>query len=345
MLDEPRARQSIDMTKPVSQVRPASNHSAQLECWEARTMPTVLVVDDSAVDRRLAGTLLSRGTMLTVESAENGAAALARMRHCEPDLVVTDLQMPELDGLGLIKAVRVRHPRVPVVLMTAHGSEDLAVEALEAGAASYVPKSQLADKLLDTVEQVLAKSRVDRSYDRLTDCLEWAEFALDLDNDSSLIDPLIDVVQKLVEKSRLCDATGRVRIGIALEEALLNALYRGNLELGFEQMQEDRANLLQGLSVGLAEQRRIEPPYRDRKIHVQVRISPHEARFTVRDEGPGFDVVPIADSDDPSALARRGGRGLVLMRTFMDEVTYNDCGNEVIMVKRKDTSETNSTAA
>jgi anti-sigma regulatory factor (Ser/Thr protein kinase) len=59
-------------------------------------------------------------------------------------------------------------------------------------------------------------------------------------------------------------------------------------------------------------------------------------RIVVRDEGSGFDVVPVADSDDPAALAREGGRGLVLMRTFMDEVTYNDTGNEVAMVKRKE---------
>ncbi|HET6878866.1 MAG TPA: response regulator [Pirellulales bacterium] len=299
-------------------------------------MPSVLVVDDSPIDLRLATRLLSKGTTINVETAENGRAALEAMRHSQPDLVVTDLQMPELDGLELIRRIRNEHPHVPVVLMTAHGSEDLAVEALEAGAASYVPKLALPNKLLDTVEQVLAVSRADHNLDRLAQCLEHAEFALALENDSSLIDPLVDIVQRLVERVQLCDATGRVRIGIALEEALLNALYRGNLELSFEQMQEDRANLLQGLSLGLAEQRRNEPPYAGRKIFVKVQISPDELKLLVRDEGPGFDVAPVADADDPTTLGREGGRGLILMRTFMDEVTYNDLGNEVLMVKRRE---------
>jgi CheY-like chemotaxis protein len=299
-------------------------------------MPSVLVVDDSAVDRRLVSLLLSRGTTLAVETANNGLAALECMKRCEPDLVVTDLQMPEMDGLELIRRVRMQHASVPVVLMTAHGSEDLAVEALEAGAASYVPKAALPEKLLDTVEQVLSISRADRNFDRLAQCVTSAEFAVQLANDAELIDPLVDVVQRLVDKVQLCDATARVRIGIALEEALLNALYRGNLELSFEQMQEDRANLLQGLSMGLAEQRRTQPPYCDRKIFVKVHVSPEELHLLVRDEGPGFDVVPVADADDPSALAREGGRGLVLMRTFMDDVTYNDTGNEVAMIKRKE---------
>jgi CheY-like chemotaxis protein len=299
-------------------------------------MPSVLVVDDSAVDRRLVSLLLSRGTTLAVETANNGLEALEHMKRCEPDLVVTDLQMPEMDGLELIRRVRMQHACVPVVLMTAHGSEDLAVEALEAGAASYVPKAALPEKLLDTVEQVLSISRADRNFDRLAQCVTSAEFAVQLANDAELIDPLVDVVQRLVDKVQLCDATARVRIGIALEEALLNALYRGNLELSFEQMQEDRANLLQGLSMGLAEQRRTQPPYSERKIFVKVRVSPDELHLMVRDEGPGFDVVPVADADDPSALAREGGRGLVLMRTFMDDVTYNDTGNEVVMIKRKE---------
>lgn len=299
-------------------------------------MPTVLVVDDSAVDRRLVSLLLSRGTTLAVETAQHGQAAMEYMNRCEPDLVLTDLQMPEMDGLELIRRVRMQHPRVPVVLMTAHGSEDLAVEALEFGAASYVPKAALPEKLLDTVEQVLSVSRADRNFDRLAQCVTSAEFSVELDNDAELIDPLVDVVQRLVDKVQLCDTTARVRIGIALEEALLNALYRGNLELSFEQMQEDRANLLQGLSMGLAEQRRTQPPYSERKIHVKVHVSPEELQLLVRDEGPGFDVAPVADADDPSALAREGGRGLVLMRTFMDEVTYNDTGNEVAMIKRKE---------
>ncbi len=67
------------------------------------------------------------------------------------DLVITDLMMPETNGLELVAAVRQLYPQVPVILMTAYGNESIAVEALERGAASYVPKSQQADRLSDTV--------------------------------------------------------------------------------------------------------------------------------------------------------------------------------------------------
>ncbi len=301
-------------------------------------MAKILVVDDSAVDRTLVAGLLSRDSSLSIEAVENGTQALERMQSAPADVIVTDLQMPELDGLGLIKAIRVHHPNVPVILMTAHGSEALAVEALEAGAAHYVPKAQLAEKLADTVEQVLALMRADRSFEQLAECLTLAEFTFLLDNNAALVDPLVDAVQRLVSVTHLCDPTTRLRVGIALEEALLNAIYRGNLQLGFEELQEDRVRLVSGNGVSVVEERRRQAPYRDRKTLVRIAVTPQEIRFTVRDEGPGFDVLPLAKADDPSAVVREGGRGLVLIRTFMDEVSYNPTGNEVTMIKRRTAS-------
>ncbi len=122
-------------------------------------MPTVLIVDDSLIDRELAGGLLSREGHWKIDFAGDGAEALARVEESLPDIVVTDLQMPNTNGLELTAAMRKRFPHVPVILVTAHGSESLAIEALNQGAASYVPKSQLADKLCGVVEQMLAMSR------------------------------------------------------------------------------------------------------------------------------------------------------------------------------------------
>ena len=63
-------------------------------------------------------------------------------------------------------------------------------------------------------------------------------------------------------------------------------------------------------------------------------LSRSQAVFVIRDDGPGFDPSTLPDPTDPEYLERPHGRGLMLMRTFMDEVTYNAAGNEVRMVKR-----------
>src|SRR5438034_6154596 len=171
-------------------------------------MATVLVVDDSAVDRRFVGGILSRDGRFKVEFAEDGSQALARMREAPPEVIVTDLQMPNRNGLELVAAVRMHHPGVPIILMTGHGSEDLAVEALHRGAANYVPKPQIGERLMESVEEALSLSRADRTYDRLIGCLERCEFEFELESDPTLIDPLVDLVQQVVAGMKLSDPTG-----------------------------------------------------------------------------------------------------------------------------------------
>ncbi len=297
-------------------------------------MVKVLVVDDLATERCLVGGILESDSIVNVEYAVNGADALDKIRKAEPNLVVTDLQMPEMDGLELVDALRRERPHLPVILITAHGSEALAIEALERGAASYVPKTHLTSKLLDTVEQVLSLPRSELDYEPLVPCLRDTEFHFALGNDRALIDPLVNLAKNVLHDVQICDANGCLRVGVALEEALLNAMYRGNLELGFDQMRRVKEDVLLGKGLGLVNQRRLQAPFKDRQVFVHFRATPNEARFTIRDEGPGFDVQSVLEPGDPSELNQESGRGLVLIRTFMDEVFYNETGNEITLVIR-----------
>jgi CheY-like chemotaxis protein len=302
-------------------------------------VPTVLVVDDAAVDRRMAGGLLEKSPDLAVRYAENGSDALRQMHDSPPDVVVTDLLMPEMDGLELVTRIRMQYPNVPVILMTAIGGETLSIKALKQGAASYVPKSQLGNRLRATVEEVLSLASVTKTYARLMECQTRIEFGYSLDNNVALIDALVDLVKQIVAGMRLCDHTGRFRVGVAVREALLNALYRGNLEINVAEMQQSRANVLDEEQMKFVEQRQSKPPFRDRKIFVDARVLSHEARFVIRDEGLGFDYASALRSRDLKSLDSLDaldGRGLVLIHSFMDEVTYNDSGNEITMIKRRE---------
>lgn len=304
-------------------------------------MTTVLVVDDSAIDRRLVGGLLRKASDWEIEYAADGAEALEESENSLPDLIVTDLHMPRMDGLELVRAMRERHPEVPVILMTAYGSEAFAVEALEQGAASYVPKSQLADKLCETVREILARASAHRSYEELLSRLNRSEFTffVELGNDASLIDPMVDLVQQTVARARLSDSSGQLRIGVALREALLNALLHGNLEIPLEHMDDAREHLLRQRDLPIRSEKSAQKALDDRRIFVNVRISTEEARFVIRDEGPGFDVSAVPSSWEPGGLEQQGSRSLSLIRAFMDEVIYNEAGNEVTLVKRRDQAE------
>lgn len=293
-------------------------------------MPTILVVDDSDVDRKIVGGLLRKQEDLVVEFANNGAEALKQLERSTFELVVTDLIMPELNGLELVKKVKEDYPMVPIILMTSKGNEQIAVEALQSGAASYSPKSSLAKTLLDTVNTVLSVSHQEKNQARLIRCLTQSHVQLKLENDSSLIPPLIGFLQDDATRLGACDEADRVRVGVALDEALVNALYHGNLELSSDLRDADQAKYRR-----IVKERQQTSPYRDRRIYVEARLSNQEVAISIRDEGPGFDPTNLPDPTDPANLENIGGRGVMLMRTFMDDVQYNEQGNEVTLYKRQ----------
>jgi CheY-like chemotaxis protein len=294
-------------------------------------MATVLIVDDSAVDRRRAEKLLAKDSNLVVTTASNGREAFDLLKQQEPDLIITDMQMPEMDGLQLVEMVRCKYPAIPVILMTAHGSEELAVQALQKGAASYVPKRNLAKDLPDTIESVLGVSKTNRGQQRLLECLVGTESHFILDNDATLIPSLIGHLENNLTRMRLCDENGLIRVAVALREALVNAIHHGNLEIGSHLREKDEKSYYR-----LIEERREQEPYADRRVHIFAKETNQEALYVIRDEGPGFDPRTLPDPTDPSNLEKVSGRGLLLIRTFMDEVNHNKIGNEITMIKRRD---------
>ncbi len=301
-------------------------------------MAVVLVVDDSPVDRTRAGGLLKKGPDLTPVFASNGREALALIAERPPDLVLTDLQMPEMDGLALVEAVRRSVPGLPVILMTAHGNEEIAVQALRKGAASYVAKRNLATELVPTVLSVLEIVRADLSQKHILACLTQTESHYDLGNDIGALAPLIGQLEANLKRMQLCDETGLIRVAVALREALVNAIYHGNLDLTSDMLEDDEARFAE-----LAARRPHEEPYVRRRVHLIARETRNDVTYVIRDEGHGFDLAAMPDPTLPQNLERRTGRGLSLIRTFMDDVRHNDIGNEITMVKRRDPAASGAT--
>jgi len=300
--------------------------------------PLILVVDDNTMDRRIAGGILTKQLAARILYAANGAAALEIVAQSRPDLVLTDLQMPEMDGLALVEAIRANHPLVPTILMTAHGSEETAIQALQRGAANYVPKRNLARALAETVKDVLAMANVGRQQSRLYDFWSKTEFQFSLDNDAALIPLLVSHLQHYLTMVQQCDSNELVRVGVALHEALRNAIHHGNLELQSELRHENPEQYYQ-----LAEQRRLQEPYSGRRVYVTAIESRAEARYVIRDEGPGFDTsAALRDPTEDQHLELPSGRGLLLMRTFMHDVSYSERGNEVTLVYRRNEADDGS---
>jgi CheY-like chemotaxis protein/anti-sigma regulatory factor (Ser/Thr protein kinase) len=290
----------------------------------------VLLVEDSRAQRRVVERILNLAGYTNVVLADDGVHALELIARTNPVAVLTDLYMPRMDGLALVEQIRERHPQIPVVLMTGAGTERTAVAALKAGAADYVPKSQLKEELADVLDRIIAAARVQTDKLRLLKGLTGRVTRLAIENDPGLVSPLIAQFRDELIAIGVCDTNDATRVGIALEEALLNAIYHGNLEIS-SKLKENG----DGPFHALARQRRTEPRHAARRVSVSARITPERAVYRIADEGPGFDVSSLPDPTDLEFLERPSGRGLLLMRAFMDDVRYNASGNQVTLVKNR----------
>ncbi|MCA0213885.1 MAG: sigma 54-interacting transcriptional regulator [Proteobacteria bacterium] len=120
-------------------------------------MTRILIVDDDAALLRLLSLRLRHEGHEVIE-ASSGEAALAKLDHELPALLITDLRMGGMDGLQLFEAVHRRHPLLPVLMLTAHGTIPDAVKALQRGVFGYITKPFEARELMAEVERALAAS-------------------------------------------------------------------------------------------------------------------------------------------------------------------------------------------
>lgn len=294
-------------------------------------MSKILLVEDSPT-QALQMKMLLESASHEVTCCDDGTPALEHLSSGTNELVITDLELPVMNGLELIRKMQADFPDIPAVLVTGHGSERLAAEALQVGATGYVPKSMLDDMLLGTVEDVLGIVRSDRSYAELIDCTVENRLVFELPNKPSLLTTAIDLTMQMSGGMQLLSGVDRYRVGNALRHAASNAIYRGNLELSHEQWQEtggEDATLEPSDPVVI--ERMSQRPFSNRKIHFDARLMRDLIRVVIRDEGNGFDTSKFAQGT--ASLDESHGRGLVLIQNFMDKVTFNASGNEITMIK------------
>lgn len=295
-------------------------------------MVKLLVVEDSPVERRLVGAILERNIPdAIILYAEDGREALHELARSEVDLVLTDLMMPHVTGLELVEEMRAIGCHVPVILLTGFGNEDIAAQALLAGASSYIPKRALPKYLIATVKNVLFVAPTRKlSASKPAGVTELVSH-FSLDNDSA---KATTIVEYLVGQLRFLETYNDTQIthtGIALQEALSNAIYHGNLELSSTLRHDDDSKYYE-----LAEVRSKTAPFQGRRVIIHANVDRNQARYVIRDAGPGFDVnAAHRAAGDLDNFDLVSGRGLLLIRSFMDEVNHNAAGNEITLVKRQ----------
>ncbi|MBW2100845.1 MAG: sigma-54-dependent Fis family transcriptional regulator, partial [Deltaproteobacteria bacterium] len=159
-------------------------------------METVLVVDDEKNYTLILKTVLEEENFETL-TANSGKNALEILEKCDVDLVLADLKMPAMDGIELLDNIKKKNPDIPVIMMTAHGSVDKAVEAMQKGAYTFILKPFENERMILHINKAIAMYRVVKENRRLRDEIESQYRFGNIIGKSKLMQDVYKVIQKV----------------------------------------------------------------------------------------------------------------------------------------------------
>ncbi len=287
--------------------------------------PCVLIVeDDPFIRKMLRDHLAAEGYV--AESAEDGAEAWSLLEQ-DPDryaAVLLDRTMPNMDGMQLLERIKSHEPLqgIPVVLQTSLDAPEEILEGLEAGAYYYLTKPVERRTLLAIVRSAVSDHDryrlLRREVRSLTGSFSlmtrgvWEFRSLD---DGKAVATLL---------ARCCADSERVVTG--LSELIINAVEHGNLAITYD----EKSRLMEDGTWRAEIDRRLAlPEYRDRRVRVDMDRTGSEVRFTIRDEGEGFDWRNYLEFSPDRAFDTHG-RGIAMSRHMsFDRLEYVGRGNEV----------------
>lgn len=288
----------------------------------------VLIVEDDFASRELLKIFVEKEKH-ECKTADSGELGLTLFKQYNPDVIISDVRMAGMSGIDLLKAIRSDAKDVIIIIVTGHGNEELALEALENGANNYIKKPiDLADlrQLLRRFKSLLELKEVTEALKRnITD----RQISLEVPTDTQIVPSL---VKFLVEKTNnMFDESELVHLELGLSELLVNSIEHGNLDI----TREDKAESLQKNTFqSLIAERMANEQYKMRKIHISFRSNVQECEWLIQDEGAGFDFNNIADPTSERFLHELHGRGIFLSKLQFDDFQYLDKGN-VVRVKKK----------
>jgi DNA-binding NtrC family response regulator len=182
----------------------------------------ILVIDDEA-DIRESLELLLTSENYAVDLAENAAAGLQKFESGLHDLILLDLMMPDRSGMEVLTDIRLRDPETPVFMLTAYGSEEVAVRALKSGANDYFAKPWDNDKLLIEIDRMISKGRLERENTQLKRALKQRYAFPNIVGKSERMLRLLDQVAQVAPSRATILITGETGTGKELIAKAIHA--------------------------------------------------------------------------------------------------------------------------
>lgn len=118
-------------------------------------MASILIVDDAAFMRMMIKNILLKNGYTVIAEAENGLKAIEKYKEVNPDLVIMDITMPEMDGIQAVKQIKQINDAAKIIMCSAMGQQAMVIESIQAGARDFIVKPFQAERVIEAVRKVV----------------------------------------------------------------------------------------------------------------------------------------------------------------------------------------------
>ncbi|SHJ02928.1 response regulator [Thermoclostridium caenicola] len=118
-------------------------------------MASILIVDDAAFMRMMIKDILTKNGYTVIGEAENGLKAVEKYKELNPDLVIMDITMPEMDGIQAVKQIKSLNSAAKIIMCSAMGQQAMVIESIQAGARDFIVKPFRAERVIEAVKKVV----------------------------------------------------------------------------------------------------------------------------------------------------------------------------------------------
>ncbi len=291
-------------------------------------MKSILVIDDEKSIRDMLRAGLTRYGY-NFHDAADGTKGIEVYKRTRPDIVLTDVKMPEMSGLEVTRALKEIEYNADIVIMTGYGSEELVIEALRSGATNYIKKPISLNELFTILDGIILNRERRRKSEIIKDFVVFEKKKLVIDNDISHIWGVINQILFNIPNEVSDTALEGMRLG--LYEIILNAIEHGNLGILYEEKSEAIQN---NTYLTLLESRSSQVDRKQKRVFIDCNIDHMELSVEIRDQGKGCDFHEFAEPENREEILRAHGRGIFLASLYFDRLEYEEPGNTVTISKR-----------
>jgi sigma-B regulation protein RsbU (phosphoserine phosphatase) len=257
--------------------------------------------------------------------AETGTEGIDKFREFLPDIVISDMRLPDKNGNIVVKEIKDIDKNVPIIIITGYSDHQLILSAMKNGAVDLLKKPFKPNDLkylINKIETLFRKIKVKLS----ASFVQWEKRHIIIKNDINIIRSVVDFIFSNLDY--ISEDVSFMKIG--LQELLINAIEHGNLDISNAEKQEllDRGDYNRVLK-----ERMQLPEFREKVVDIKIFSTPEYLKITLEDMGKGFDPSQIPDPENPENFLKESGKGILMAIHAFDKVEYNAVGNGVTLIK------------